>query len=1214
MYSKIQRAMFYLLIILFLTACGGGNDTEDENKWELVADAGQDRTVIFGSSVKLNGNNSLEKLRNEPILYRWSISQKPEGSNAAPPVPIDAANPLFTPDVAGEYKLQLDISVANSQQIITSYVTITVTEFQQWPMISIDSEESQIVSIDSKVYLNLGNDNTFQADVYYVWQIESAPNDLVKQTITQHIEQNRSAIGSFQPLLFQPTVEGEYRFNIIAQDKTKTIVSQNQIEITVINKKSNSAPPELSIISHANNAYVTSDCPVRLEGTFVNPEADVVKSDITWVSSVDGILGKGESITVTLSPDVHLITLNATDTDGQTSTVNLTLNALTSRLSTDTPVIPGICGDFATDPDTLLEGNLVGPSLQGIRYSTNTISGTTDVNGRFRYRFGETVYFQIGNNLLGSARGSEKLTPIDLVHGAEDETDNRVMNIIRFLQSIDIDDNPDNGISISEGVLTKLENIKFDFSSPVFSFSSALFDFFRSSNESGIFSTPRKLISADLARKNLRWSLFGEVPVVHPLPNTQLEIIADSQVIYDPDRKEKFLDFDPNGFPHIVVGGDHLYHVFETSEGWESEIIGDSTNILAHFRTHSMRVDDQGFIHVTFSATGKYSSSRYYLTNRSGNWATESIEHLDGQLQIDKSGNINLFGFDTNEGKFFHKTNVNGMWTSIFLGDAGSDGPANTPSSVIVKIDKSGNYHVAFIKTTGYSVNFEYTTLNYASNSSGAWKVALLQEDYGTLPSNLIMNIDDNGTPHIGYSDRQVIHGAMYCFPSPCDKKDQVRYFTRTDNTWTSETVVGWDGLVGVSVTNDSNGNLDFYISNGSTLYSANKVEGIWKTDIIATGLLNGSITVGYGPFGKKAISYISEEPQLPTSVKYITQVDKSWESQTVHTVFPTGLFQASVLDSKDKLHVGYWDPKINAIKYATNSNGKWNTETAIDNVEINSRIEIAVDSNYFVHIAFVDSGTNSLKYATNKSGGWITEGVGSTTSVSNSPSLILDANGKPYIAYRDGLLFSLMIAEKISDIWTTERIVYYSSKDYSFDLGVSGSGVKYLCYGVNYGNEKGIQLAYKMPTETSWQVAQINSGDITESYCSLAIDATDNVHLAYRIDLPDIYSDQLVYSNNTSGNWNSEIIPTGNLPGRYVSLTLNSLGKPVITHAESDSKIHYVTKYNDEWVSGLLGDAANSENISYKAPAFMDSLGRLQATYKYGDLKAVMITDPMQD
>jgi len=78
-------------------------------------------------------------------------------------------------------------------------------------------------------------------------------------------------------------------------------------------------------------------------------------------------------------------------------------------------------------------------------------SGTTDDNGNLYYRSGDRVTLKIGNLVLGSVTPtSDKITPLDLVADASSVNDARVVRILRTLQSLDSDGDPEtNAISIT---------------------------------------------------------------------------------------------------------------------------------------------------------------------------------------------------------------------------------------------------------------------------------------------------------------------------------------------------------------------------------------------------------------------------------------------------------------------------------------------------------------------------------------------------------------------------------------------------------------------------------------------------------------------------------------------------------------------------------------------------------------------------------------------
>lgn len=98
-------------------------------------------------------------------------------------------------------------------------------------------------------------------------------------------------------------------------------------------------------------------------------------------------------------------------------------------------------------------GVFIDAAVQGLGFSSASFSGHTDAHGRFDYAPGERVTFTLGRSTLGSAAGADVVTPMALF-GTSDETDQRVVNIARLLQSLDADGNPDNGIVLDDAVQT----------------------------------------------------------------------------------------------------------------------------------------------------------------------------------------------------------------------------------------------------------------------------------------------------------------------------------------------------------------------------------------------------------------------------------------------------------------------------------------------------------------------------------------------------------------------------------------------------------------------------------------------------------------------------------------------------------------------------------------------------------------------------------------
>lgn len=155
-------------------------------------------------------------------------------------------------------------------------------------------------------------------------------------------------------------------------------------------------------------------------------------------------------------------------------------------------------------------GVFLDAAVNGLEFVSDDLSGITGSDGAFSYRSGEAVEFYVGDIFIGAGIGAEIMTPISLSASAEDETDPTVTNICRFLQTIDDDGNPSNGIQITQAVRDSAIGASIDFNQSVSAFESdggiqSTVNILTSSTSSG----ERSLVSAFEARNHMRNTLFG---------------------------------------------------------------------------------------------------------------------------------------------------------------------------------------------------------------------------------------------------------------------------------------------------------------------------------------------------------------------------------------------------------------------------------------------------------------------------------------------------------------------------------------------------------------------------------------------------------------------------------------------------------------------------------------------------------------------------------
>jgi hypothetical protein len=177
------------------------------------------------------------------------------------------------------------------------------------------------------------------------------------------------------------------------------------------------------------------------------------------------------------------------------------------------PGLPIACGGGGETDARPLAGRFLDGPVEGLEWETPSGTGTTDAAGTFFYRPGERIDFWVGDIWLGQAPAAPLLTPLDLVPGGADLDHPVAINLARFLQTLDADGFPENGIRISAPVHEAAEALDIDFSLAVdiFDRTPALTALLAAAGADGAFSGPGppEVVSAESAARHLADTLAG---------------------------------------------------------------------------------------------------------------------------------------------------------------------------------------------------------------------------------------------------------------------------------------------------------------------------------------------------------------------------------------------------------------------------------------------------------------------------------------------------------------------------------------------------------------------------------------------------------------------------------------------------------------------------------------------------------------------------------
>ncbi len=134
-------------------------------------------------------------------------------------------------------------------------------------------------------------------------------------------------------------------------------------------------------------------------------------------------------------------------------------------------VLAGCGGGGDPAPTT---GVFLDSAVEGLEVAAGSAARTrTNAQGEFSCLPGDTVSFSIGGVALGSTACAAVVTPLQLA-GVGEPKDARVVNRLLALQLLDEDNDPSNGIRITEAVRTALAGTRLDFSAPAADFNAAL--------------------------------------------------------------------------------------------------------------------------------------------------------------------------------------------------------------------------------------------------------------------------------------------------------------------------------------------------------------------------------------------------------------------------------------------------------------------------------------------------------------------------------------------------------------------------------------------------------------------------------------------------------------------------------------------------------------------------------------------------------------------
>ncbi len=190
-------------------------------------------------------------------------------------------------------------------------------------------------------------------------------------------------------------------------------------------------------------------------------------------------------------------------------------------------------GPVAATEGTYSVGFFLDSPVEGLQFRTigDDWRGLTDAQGMFYYRGSDAITFFLGGVVLGSTTPKHIITPVDLGGVAANTASTKVINIAQFLQSLDDDLNPNNGIRIPQEVRDALAGITVDFTIDDLNNDDGVQEMFDRLNDMGIYPEEVGLIPAAQAQLHLENTITQieqeELEAEEALRNLKLQAVID---------------------------------------------------------------------------------------------------------------------------------------------------------------------------------------------------------------------------------------------------------------------------------------------------------------------------------------------------------------------------------------------------------------------------------------------------------------------------------------------------------------------------------------------------------------------------------------------------------------------------------------------------------------------------------------------------------------
>ena len=278
------------------------------------------------------------------------------------------------------------------------------------------------------------------------------------------------------------------------------------------------------------------------------------------------------------------------------------------------------------------------------------------------------------------------------------------------------------------------------------------------------------------------------------------------------------------------------------------------------------------------------------------------------------------------------------------------------------------------------------------------------------------------------------------------------------------------------------------------------------------------------------------------------TEAKDKWIIEIVDKGF-IGEYTSHVIESKDKVHIAYFDYINGDLKHAESGPDGWIIERVDREGTVGQYLSIAKDEGGRIYISYRDQGNNRLKMAVFDGNRWKCEVVDNEPFASLDTSIFVDASGKVYISYYNFNDGYLKLATRDKNQWKIE-IVDDGEKQSNAVGGFTS--VKVDLRGrihISYIDSVNGFLKYAVKEKDAWNIEVADDSECVSNFTSLALDKVGNPYISYTVDKfpnkPDLW-----LAKKVGGKWMVELVDSAEIAGHYSSIVVDEHSNIYISYS----------------------------------------------------------------